>query len=136
MQERRLRHAQVTLRKQIQEGAVDETDKFSGDKLVKDYRKLFKTIMCPLANSCPAFSNSRWPQSKDPTTRRVGDACPYAHHPMELQFPETLGMRVKGNKTSMNRDINAPLKTFAKGGELFDCHGCSRCNLCKYKAEA
>lgn len=87
MQERRLRHAQATLKKQLQDGFEPEVDKFAGDKKAKDFRKLFKTIMCPLANACPQFSNSRWPQSKDPTTRRVGDACPYAHHPMELQFP-------------------------------------------------
>lgn len=110
LQEKRLKHAQIAL-KRIEEGGEynAELDKFPGDKVGKDYGKLFKTIMCPLGNSCKEFNNVRWPQSKDKTTKRVGENCPYAHHPMELQFPETLPMRVKGNKTSMNRDINAPL---------------------------
>ena len=128
-QEKALRHAQLNLPRQLQDGFDPETDK-------KDYRKLFKTIMCPLRDECPQFSRLRWPQSKDPTTKRVGHDCPYAHHPMELQFPQSLSMRVKGNKESMKRDINAPLKYFARGGELYDCRGCARCNMCMYKADA
>jgi hypothetical protein len=26
--------------------------------------------------------------------------------------------------------------TWRKGGDLYDCQGCSRCNLCKYKQES
>ena len=92
--------------------------------------------MCPLGNNCPKYKSLRWPASAIKTTTKVGKDCPYAHHPMELQFPQTLNMRIKGNKNSVKRDLNAPPPVFHVGGELYDCRGCSRCNLCKYKAES
>jgi len=49
-----------------------------------DYRKIYKTIMCPLKNECPKLKLLRWPSSSIKTQCKVGKDCPYAHHPMEL----------------------------------------------------
>ena len=92
--------------------------------------------MCPLGNKCANYMGLRWPSSDTPCTTKVGQKCPYAHHYSELEFPQTLEMRKTGNKNAEKRDINAVPPTFRKGGELYDCQGCSRCNLCKYKIES
>lgn len=52
-----------------------------------DFKNMFKTIMCPLKNECPKFKNLRWPSSSLKAITKFGKDCPYAHHPMELQFP-------------------------------------------------
>jgi hypothetical protein len=64
---------------------VDEKD--------TDWRKVYKTIMCPLGDKCPKYKNLRWPSSAVKTTTKVGKDCPYAHHPMELEFAQTINMR-------------------------------------------
>ena len=52
-----------------------------------DYRKIYKTIMCPLKEQCSRVKMQRWPSSSLKSTTKFGKDCPYAHHPMELQFP-------------------------------------------------
>lgn len=56
---------------------------------------LFKTIMCPLKDKCSRIQKIRWPYSNIKTIQRFGEQCPYAHHAMELEFPETLDARIK-----------------------------------------
>ncbi len=90
--------------------------------------------MCPLKNECKNFNNLRWTSSKQKTTTKFGKECPYAHHPMELQFPETLGMRIQGNKNNLKSENSIIQKDFKFSGTLFECKGCcTLCNLCKYK---
>lgn len=52
-----------------------------------DFRKIFKTIMCPLKDSCPKKLKQRWPYTLLKTHEKLGKDCPYAHHAMELAFP-------------------------------------------------
>jgi hypothetical protein len=62
-----------------------------------DYRKIFKTIMCPLKDSCPKLKKQRYPYTGVKSHAKLGKDCPYAHHAMELQFPQTINMRLKAN---------------------------------------
>ena len=55
---------------------------------------MFKTIMCPLGAQCPDHTKDRWPKSNLPTTTQVGYKCPYAHHPNELLFPQTIKAKI------------------------------------------
>ena len=87
--------------------------------------------MCPLKNKCTKVKFQRWPTSNVKSITNFGKDCPYAHHPMELQFPQTLTTRI--NASEYKKHIpNKPMYT----NPLFDCDGCSRCSLCKYKLEA
>lgn len=101
----------------------------------QDFRKLFKTIMCPMKDACPKLIPPRWPSSKHKSITRFGKNCPYAHHPMELQFPQTLDMRIAANKACAKKDpYAAPSKRFVNSSELYECTGCGgRCNMCAYK---
>ena len=73
-----------------EDGKEDEDDD-------KDYLKIFKTIMCPLGNSCANRRKQRWPYTSLKNTTKLGFKCPFAHHAMELNFPQTLGVRNKVN---------------------------------------
>ena len=53
-------------------------------------KELFKTIMCPYREKCPKDKRARWPKSLTSNVTPFGTQCLYAHHPNELQFPETL----------------------------------------------
>ena len=101
-----------------------------------DYRKLFKTIMCPLKDACPKLIPPRWPSSKHKSITRFGKNCPYAHHPMELQFPQTLDMRIAANRACAKKDPSINNKNdFVNTGDLHGCVGCGNgnCNMCRYK---
>ena len=91
--------------------------------------------MCPLKHECPKLMPPRWPASKHKAITRFGKNCPYAHHPMELQFPQTLSMRIAANKAMGSKDPSAaPAKRWVHGGDLHDCGGCgTHCNMCSYK---
>lgn len=91
--------------------------------------------MCPLKHECPKLIPLRWPSSNHKAITKFGKNCPYAHHAMELQFPETLQMRIAANKVCAKKDPNAaPPKGFVHAGDLFDCPGCgTHCNMCSYK---
>jgi hypothetical protein len=64
----------------------------------KDYLKMFKTIMCPLNLKCVNRRKQRWPYTSLKNTKKLGQKCPFAHHAMELCFPQTLGVRNKVNQ--------------------------------------
>lgn len=112
-----------TLKDQIIAGFDENED---NDEV--DFRKLYKTIMCPLKNKCSKVRFQRWPSSNIKSFSKFGKECPYAHHPMELQFPQTLTTRINASDFK-KLNPNKPIYT----GPLYDCGGCSRCNLCKYK---
>ena len=71
------------MKEQIEEGGDEANigDEESGEK---DFRKVFKTIMCPLKLDCPKVKMLRWPSSSIKSHTKFGKDCPYAHHPMEL----------------------------------------------------
>lgn len=100
-----------------------------------DQRKIYKTIMCPLKADCPKVKMQRWPFSGISSKEKFGKDCPYAHHPMELQFKETLRMRAAGNKAMDTASTGRLAKTnFKHAGDLYDCQGCgAHCNMCRYK---
>jgi len=109
---------------------------------VVDYKKLYKTIMCPLKKDCPKVKMLRWPSTNLKANRPFGRDCPYAHHPMELLFPETLDIRISANKNIQSKKTSGKKEEWKFGGGLFDCTkafsgGCgAKCNLCEYKAAA
>lgn len=85
-----------TLKEQLEEGVNDNgVDEDAGET---DFRKIYKTIMCPMKDKCPKLIAQRWPSSSVKANTKFGANCPYAHHPMELQFPQTLQMRIDANK--------------------------------------
>mmetsp|Transcript_25437 Transcript_25437/g.19187 ORF Transcript_25437/g.19187 Transcript_25437/m.19187 type:complete len:279 (+) Transcript_25437:580-1416(+) len=100
---------------------------------------LYKTIMCPLREKCGKVKTQRWPTSNTKSFTKFGEECPYAHHPMELTFPESILTQkssnasiIKSLQKSIERKQSKP--TFIPAGRLFECTGCSqRCNLCAYK---
>ena len=51
---------------------------------------MFKTIMCPYGDKCPKDKRARWPKADRSNVKQFGEKCPYAHHPNELQFKESL----------------------------------------------
>jgi hypothetical protein len=59
-------------------------DEPTGDDEEVDYRKIYKTIMCPLKLECSKVKMQRWPYSNIKSHQKFGKDCPYAHHPMEL----------------------------------------------------
>jgi hypothetical protein len=44
--------------------------------------------MCPFKEKCSKDKRPRWPTSAIKTQTSFGTECPYAHHAMELKFPE------------------------------------------------
>lgn len=86
--EKKLKFIEKTKQKLI------ESKKLAGDTVtVDDEGKeivLFKTIMCPLGDSCSKVKKARWPNSSIKSVTNFGALCPYAHHLMELEFPETI----------------------------------------------
>ena len=96
-----LKHEKKTLKQQIEEGFDDAGEGADGFDTEKDYRKIYKTIMCPLKDQCQKVKMQRWPSSGLKSITKFGKDCPYAHHPMELQFPETLDMRIAANNKKM-----------------------------------
>ena len=88
--------------------------------------------MCPLKNECPKVKIQRWPSSSIKSHKKFGKDCPYAHHPLELQFPNTLKTRIMANSRKPKDNNNE----FVHTGALKDCNGCSRCTMCKYKQQA
>lgn len=70
-----------------------ETKKKAAQTILSDdssCKVLFKTIMCPLKDECSKVRKVRWPNSSIKSVTNFGALCPYAHHLMELEFPETL----------------------------------------------
>ena len=91
--------------------------------------------MCPLKNDCPKVKMLRWPTSSLKSHTKFGKDCPYAHHPMELQFPETLSVRLQSNQKIVKAETSAnkgKKQDFKWAGTLWECNGhCGhRCNMC------
>lgn len=63
-----------------------EESKAFGSK--KDDFTFFKSIMCPFKEKCQDDQRPRWPTSSTKNNTQFGSNCPFAHHPMELTFPE------------------------------------------------
>ena len=104
-----------------------------------DYRKIYKTIMCPLKDTCPKLKKQRWPYTGIKSHAKLGKDCPYAHHAMELAFPQTINMRLAANEKISKGDQNdkARKQDFSYSGSLVECRGCgNRCNLCRFNSKA
>jgi len=59
---------------------------------------LFRTIMCPLKEKCQKVKMQRWPTTNTKSFTKFGEECPFAHHPSELMFPESIGTKLSANK--------------------------------------
>ncbi len=105
---------------------------------------LYRTIMCPLREKCPSDMRPRWPTSNTRSKTKFGQECPFAHHPMELQFPESIITKLSASRHTIKAlrekvDKEKPKDVFKPSGKLFDCVGCFQkgpCNLCRYKEMA
>jgi hypothetical protein len=82
----------------------------------------------------------RWPASNIPSITKFGKDCPYAHHPMELQFPQSAKTRMAVNSKLIKQDKSTyqrHQKNFRYSGNLMECRdGCGRCNICLFKKQA
>lgn len=110
----------------------------------------FKTIMCPLIETCQNDTRDRWPKSSLKTTTQLGYKCPYAHHPMELVFPQTIKTKISAidkmvavltdSKKGKDGGDKKPQTFFKPSGKISDCQGgCfakTKCNMCIYKVNA
>ena len=123
--QKRLKDTYKALHEQLDDGfeetgaEIDPKHPDRTDPGELDQRKIYKTIMCPMKAECSKVKMQRWPFSGIPSKQKFGKDCPYAHHPMELQFPQTLKMRVTANAnvvTTKRRPGN-----FKFAGDLFDC---------------
>jgi hypothetical protein len=71
----------------------------------------------------------RWPTSNTKSKTKFGQECPFAHHPMELKFPESIITKLSATyntiKVLKNKvDEEKPKEVFKPAGQLFDCSGC------------
>lgn len=80
-------------------------DTLTVDEDGKDTTVLFKTIMCPLGDTCSKVKKARWPNSSIKSVTNFGALCPYAHHLMELEFPETLQTKINASKHTKDKLI-------------------------------
>ena len=118
--------------------------------MTKGEHILFRSIMCPLKEKCPRDQRPRWPTSNTKSNTKFGDDCPYAHHQMELKFPESIVTKLSSSYQTIKNmrskvDFDKPREAFKPSGPLFDCSGCNSksskhiggpCNLCRYKEMA
>ena len=102
--------------------------------------------MCPLKEKCPSDKRPRWPTSNTKSITKFGSDCPYAHHQMELRFPESILTKHSASFETIKNlraklDTEKPKDVFKPAGALFDCRGCNSksskhiggpCNLCRY----
>lgn len=78
----------------------------------------FKTIMCPLGNMCPMQKKNQYVKTVEVEDKKF---CPYAHHLMELEFPESLIVKrsslihtqkylknIENVKNGIHKDVFAP----------------------------
>lgn len=118
--------------------------KVKGFKEVEDMQEntqlLFKSIMCPLGAKCPKDNRTRWPSSSTKTVTPFGRNCLYAHHYLELEFPETLNTKISAISTmkklagkKAEGKALASKDTFKPASNLADCRGCHNCNFCRFK---
>jgi len=59
--------------------------------------------MCPLGEGCPKLKRQRWPNSSIRSVTNVGAQCPYAHHLMELEFPESYSAKLACTKNQKKK---------------------------------
>jgi len=104
---------------------------------------LFKTIMCPFKDKCPKDKKPRWPDSNVTSVTQFGEACPFAHHTMEIQFPEKIITEISAAKNAIKNLQKKAIseqkeKPFIPTGGLYNCNGCGKevCNWCKYQKSA
>lgn len=104
-----LTKAKKGLKEQKQMGFEEPAEGEADNKEI-DYRKIYKTIMCPLKDSCPKLKKQRWPYTGMKSHEKIGKDCPYAHHAMELAFPQTINMRLAANEKLSKTDLNDKAK--------------------------
>ena len=74
--------------------------------------------MCPADENGQRVKMQRWPSSGLKCTTKFGKDSMYAHHLMELQFPETLDMRIGAAKRTFD-----PNQLKSVNGYGFDVKG-------------
>ena len=106
--------------------------------------------MCPLREKCPKDMRPRWPTSNTKSITKFGEECPFAHHQMELKFPESIITKLSATHNTIKNlksqiDSAKPKEVFKPSGPLHECSGCNSksskhiggpCNLCRYKEMA
>lgn len=111
----------LATRKEAQGQTINSVEDDSKTKI------LFKTIMCPLGDTCPKVKKARWPSSSIKAVTQFGANCPYAHHMMELVFPETLNTKIAVTQNRLKKagdevKTNAASKPFMPSGAILKKH--------------
>lgn len=146
---KKIERQQLRLRKSLTSFSVYKRSQTRAD-LSKGEKILFRTIMCPLREKCPKDMRPRWPTSNTKSITKFGEECPFAHHQMELKFPETIITKLSATHNTIKNlkgqiDSAKPKEVFKPSGPLHECSGCNSksskhiggpCNLCRYKEMA
>lgn len=91
--------------------------------------------MCPLKERCNKVIKIRWPYSNIKSIARFGQSCPYAHHPMELNFPQSLNSRISNTETAKKAQVRAAARPMVDSRPMYP-GGIATDHLTKYDAEA
>lgn len=146
---KRIERQQSRMRKSMKSFSVYKRSQTRID-ISKEEKILFRSIMCPLKDKCPRDMRPRWPTSNTKSITKFGAECPFAHHPMELKFPESIITKLSASHQTIKNlrdsiDTMKPKEVFKPSGALFECSGCNSksskhiggpCNLCRYKEMA
>jgi hypothetical protein len=102
---KRIEKRQQSIRQQLKSFSVYKRSQSRSDYSEKI---IYKTIMCPLKDKCPHDIRPRWPTSNTKAITKFGKDCPFAHHPMELKFPESLITSMKSSFQTI-KNLNSKL---------------------------
>ena len=67
-----LTNAKIKLKEQKAMGFDEGGEGQDKDDKEIDYRKIYKTIMCPLKDSCPKLKKQRWPYTETKSHAKLG----------------------------------------------------------------
>lgn len=104
----KLKQKMISEKKTAMEATLQSADP---DEKAQTY--LFKTIMCPLGDACSKVRKARFPKSSIKSVTQFGAMCPYAHHYMELQFPETHQNKINATN-NMKKNVMAKVDSHSQ----------------------
>lgn len=147
---KRIERQQTKMKRDLRSFSIYKKSQTRPLDITKGEKIMYRTIMCPLRNKCPKDKRPKWPTSSTKSIVKFGEECPFAHHPMELKFPEAIITKFQASVQTIKNirskiDEEKPKEVFKPTGTLFDCVGCNNksgkhiggpCNLCRYKEMA
>ena len=86
---KRIERQQIKIKRDLRSFSTYKKSQTRAD-MSKGEKIIYRTIMCPLKNKCTKDKRPKWPTSSTKSVVKFGEECPFAHHPMELKFPEAI----------------------------------------------